>query len=149
MVLDDLSHAWGYYALGDGIALAFEFLASTDLEALEPGRHDVDGAHVFALVSDYDTKPRAEGRWEAHRAHLDIQVVHSGQELVGCTGLQTLAAGPYNVERDVLFAQGDGEFFALTPGRFAIFFPHDAHMPGLRLDGAVRVRKIVMKVRLV
>ena len=36
----------------------------------------------------------------------------------------------------------------VAAGTFAIFFPHDAHMPGLCVDGApVDVKKIVMKVR--
>jgi beta-galactosidase beta subunit len=42
------------------------FLAETDLAQLEPGRHELDGTRLFALVSDYVPRPIAECRWEAH-----------------------------------------------------------------------------------
>ena len=151
MVLDDLANAGAYLSLGPGIARALVYLQQVclrqaDVGAVSAGRHDIDGARVFALISDYETRPREAGVWEAHRRHIDVQYVHAGEERVGRVHLSALDAGPYNAEKDVLFAEGEGEYFALRPGRFAIFFPHDAHMPGLAVGTPGPVRKIVIKV---
>lgn len=148
MILDDLAHAEQYRGLGPGFDRALRYLRTTNLGALETGRHDIDGDNVFALVSDYETKPRQACAWEAHRRHADVQYVHTGTEQMGVAALPTLAAGPYDEEKDVLFAKGSGEFFALRPNRFVILFPHDAHMPGVSAAEPATVRKIVIKVRL-
>jgi YhcH/YjgK/YiaL family protein len=148
MILDDLSHAAHYTGLNPLFERAFAFLRRPDLGALASGRHDIDGDGVFALVADYDTKPRTACAWEAHRRHVDLQFVHSGHERFGIAALSGLAAEPYDAARDVLFAKGEGEFFTLRPNRFVILFPHDAHMPGVAADQPVAVRKIVVKVRL-
>ena len=72
-----------YFNLSPGIRLALEYLEREDLGALGEGRHDVDGDHVFALVSDYDTRLPSETFWEAHRRHVDVQYVHAGIERIG------------------------------------------------------------------
>lgn len=149
MILDQLTHSALYESLSPGLALGLRFLSSTNLGALEGGRHSIDGDAVFALVSDYETKTPEAGAWEAHRQHVDIQCVVSGEERIGCADLSAMQCGPYDESNDVLFAEGDGDVLTLTPGRFAIFFPHDVHMPGLTLGGApARVKKIVVKVRI-
>jgi len=35
----------------------------------------------------------------------------------------------------------------LSAGYFAIFYPEDAHMPGLAVEGPESVKKVVVKVR--
>ncbi len=95
MVRDTLARAGLYQGLGTGIARALEFLTTTDLASLPPGRQDVDGDGVYASVSDYTTKPLSAGRWEAHRRHLDVHCVVCGSELIGVAPAARLAAGPY------------------------------------------------------
>jgi YhcH/YjgK/YiaL family protein len=71
-----------------------------------------------------------------------------GAEVMGCAALADLqVTEPYNVEKDVLFLTGTGNFFTVSAGMFAIFFPHDAHMPQLAVTTPAPVRKIVVKVR--
>ncbi len=129
---------------------ALAFLQSGQAHALPPGRHVVDGDDVFAIVSDYDTKPQAESVWEAHRQHVDVQCLLSGEEWIGVTALETLDSDPYDAEKDILFARGTGEFVSLRPGRFVVLFQHDAHMPGVTAPApaASRVRKLVIKVKM-
>ena len=43
----------------------------------------MEGDRIFALVQRYTTKPRTEGRWEAHRRHIDLQLVVRGAERIG------------------------------------------------------------------
>lgn len=148
MILDDLANAPLYFGLGSGVRSALDYLAQTDLSAVVAGRYAIDGDRVVAGIDDYDTKPESEGLWEAHRRHVDVQCVISGQERVGVTPLMALDASPYDEERDVLFGHGRGDFVTLTPGRFLILFPHDAHMSGRSVGEPTRVRKVVVKIRI-
>ena len=148
MILDDLVHASTYFDLHPRLRIALEWLQAIDPATLTPGRHEIDGDEVFASVTDYDTRPASATRWEAHRRHADVQCVLTGEERIGVTPLRTLQADPYDDDRDILFADGDGPFVALTPGRFVVLFPQDAHMPGVVVDAAAPVRKLVIKLRI-
>ena len=149
MIVDRLAHASEYFNLGQGIRAALEYLQNTDIGELTPGRHDVDGDRLFALVSDYDTKSPDETFWEAHRRHIDVQYVHAGRERIGYGDLVDFAADPYDAERDLVVARGEtGQFVEVQPGGFVILFPHDVHMPGLTAREKARVRKVVVKVRI-
>ena len=146
MILDRLSHASTYNGLPPLLRLALQTLSSTDWGAKPAGRHDIDGSRLFALVSDYETRPESEVPWEAHRQFIDVQYVHSGIERIGHAHLSTLAAGAYDDARDLLSATGHGGFVVLPAGTFAILWPHDAHRPGVAVDTPVPVRKVVLKV---
>jgi len=149
MVHDHIKYASEYFNLSQGIRAALEYLATADLGALEPGRHDVQGDDVFALVSDYRTRTPADAFWEAHRRHVDVQFVHRGVERIAYGDLARFESAPYDAERDLIVATGESErFVEVGPGGFAILFPHDVHMPGLTADRQEAVRKVVVKVRL-
>lgn len=150
MILDHLSNASSYVGLSSRLALALRLARETDWSSRADGRHDLDGERVFALVQEYTTKPREQGRWEAHRAHIDVQLVLSGVEQMGhapITSLQTYE--PYDASRDIeFFADAPGDFLTVRAGMFAILMPQDGHMPGLTPAGAAHghVRKVVLKV---
>lgn len=148
MILDRLAHASIYFGLGEGIAAALRYLQSTDLDALQPGRHDIIGAHVFALVSEYETRSADDVPWEAHRQHIDVQFVHRGEERIGVAHLADLTAGPYDPARDFVPADGTAALFLpLRAGAFAILGSQDAHKPGVAMHAPTRVKKVVVKVR--
>jgi YhcH/YjgK/YiaL family protein len=55
---------------------------------------------------------------------------------------------PYSEEKDIAFYTApDGERMIATPDNFFIFFPDDAHMPGMKVDQNAPVRKVVLKVK--
>ena len=152
MILDTLDHAGNYAGLHPGLELAFGFLRRTDLDALPDGRIDLDGDRVYALLQSYATKPRGEGKPEAHRRYIDVQALLAGREACGYAAVsENLTIDtPYDGARDfMLFRATACDFFTLIPGNFAVFFPHDAHQPGCRVGGeAEAVRKVVVKMRL-
>lgn len=155
MVHGHINHAQEYFNLAPGIRLALDFLARTNLAALAEGRHSVDEDRVFALVSDYATRLPEETFWEAHRRHIDVQFVVSGEERIGYGNIDLFDQDPYDASRDLIVARGQSDgSVAVRPGEFVILFPHDVHMPGLQPtasggDGQRRqVRKVVMKVRI-
>lgn len=148
MVVDLLTNSSLYTGLGERIARGLAWAQEQPLAELAPGRHDIDGQRVFALVSDYDTKPAAEGRWEAHKKYLDLQCLVSGRELIGYTPLASLVGGQYIPEKDIVWLTGHGSFITMEPGRFMLLWPGDGHMPGIAVDGPEPVRKVVVKILL-
>jgi YhcH/YjgK/YiaL family protein len=80
MVKDLLSLSDRYASLGPRFVRAFEFAKTIDVTAMPDGMHQIDGDAVRALVQRYDTKMAGEARWEAHRKHIDLQYVISGEE---------------------------------------------------------------------
>ncbi len=146
MIIDRLAHAGRYAGLGEGLAKALQFLTDSAPEHLAPGRHDIDGERIFALVQDYRTKPIEEGFWEAHRRYIDLQFVAAGRERIGYANLEQLRAGPYDEASDLIRLEGRGDFFEVPAGTFVILMPQDAHMPGIAAGGSAAVKKIVVKV---
>ena len=146
MIIDQLLIAEQYYGLGTGIEAALRYLQQTDFKNVAPERYDIDGDRVYAMVQEYDAKPKAEGFWEAHRKYLDVQYVAAGVEHMGYAAVATLQAGPYEEDKDFIKLEGDGEFFLLREGYFCILAPQDAHMPGMAVGQSAPVKKVVVKV---
>lgn len=150
MILDRLDRSNFYARLGTRFAAGFRYLRSTDLAALNDGRHSILGSDVVALVQSYSTRPPDQKRWESHRRHADIQYIVHGTERVGVAPLRDLQVlPPYDEQKDVEFHAGtaaDGQLLTLSAGEFMIFLPHDLHMPGLWLDKPTEVKKVVVKV---
>jgi len=84
MILDTLAHAERYRALHPLFERAFDFLRDTDLMALAPGKHDVQGEQIFAIVEACEGRTRAEAKLECHRRYIDIQLVLAGVDEMGC-----------------------------------------------------------------
>lgn len=147
MIVDQLVHASLYRPIHARFAMAFDYLAATSLTTLPAGRQTIQGDELFALVNDYLTQPQEKCRFEAHRRYIDIQLMVRGVERIGVANLTALKDNePYVGERDVAFFHGNGDLITLREGTFAIFFPHDAHQPGIALAEPVQCRKIVVKV---
>jgi YhcH/YjgK/YiaL family protein len=129
---------------------AFTFLKENDLAKMEIKRYDIDSDNLYAPVSEYMSKNEEDARFEAHKNYIDIQYVISGKELIGVAPLSQKKEilEPYNPEKDVEFFTVDGaKICPATPDRFFIFFPDDAHRPGVKDGENSQVRKVVVKVK--
>jgi YhcH/YjgK/YiaL family protein len=146
MILDKLENAALYSSISKNLKAGFDFLINTDLIKLEPGKYEIDGKDVFALVSEYESKEHADCRLEAHCKYADIQLIVSGRELIGFAQLnnQTVTS-EYNPDKDIVFFSGETTQLILETGSFAIFFPQDVHRPCMQLDGPEKVKKVVVK----
>lgn len=148
MVTDRLANADLYRSLSPRIAAALKYVESTDFAGLADGRYDVDGDNVFALVQRYSSKPLAEGRWEAHRQHIDLQLVVSGLEQIGYVSIDQLIAEPYDEDRDLTWLSGDaGQWIMVPAGHFMLLWPGDAHMPQVQVGKSNEVLKVVVKIK--
>jgi YhcH/YjgK/YiaL family protein len=150
MILDRIADS-STYPFGSPWSEAFDFIASLAPTA-EPGRHELRGDDMYATVTRYETRPRPEGTFEAHRDYVDIQVLLAGCECIEWAPVECLtAATPYDAGKDVeLYRPPESATASLTlaPGRFAVFFPQDAHMPSLSPGGErTPVTKVVVKIR--
>ena len=149
MILDLLERAAYYAQPGTRLARAFDFLRNEFDSQSPDGRIDVAGDDIFALVQAYPTRPLGECRFEAHRKYIDIQLVLSGGEGMGWAPVPGLeVTEPYDPVTDAGFFALPSLYTTLQvlPGTFALFRPHDAHMPQLRIPASGTVRKVVMKV---
>jgi biofilm protein TabA len=135
-----------------GLEPAFEYLSRVDPANVTPGRTVISGDDVYAIASQYASKPPEALRFEAHRKYIDVQYVLSGQETIGfypsVEGLTVLE--PYDAQKDIAFYAAPSTYTRLPmgAGQVAVLRPGQAHMPGAHLDGAHEVVKIVVKVRL-
>ncbi|CAN5852583.1 YhcH/YjgK/YiaL family protein [soil metagenome] len=146
MIIDTLEHAHRYLQIHPMFALAFAFLASTDLKSLPPGRRELNGQRLIASIDHVTGLGRGRTRLEAHRRYIDIQVAFDGCDEIGWRPLGECRAvdEAHDETRDVGFWKDRPDsWIVLSPGRFAIFFPEDAHAP---LAGSGAVKKAVMKI---
>ncbi|MDZ7595010.1 MAG: YhcH/YjgK/YiaL family protein [Thiobacillus sp.] len=146
MILDTLARSDRYSSLHPLFARAFEFLRSTDLLALAPGMHTIQGEQLFAIVEACAGRTRAEAQLECHRRYIDIQLVLEGVDEMGWKPLAECAdpATDYDDARDIrFFNDAPASWIATPPGSFCLFFPDDAHAP---LVGAGMIRKVVVKI---
>ena len=147
MVLDALSNFPLYLPLHPQFAAAYAFLRAHDIDALPPGRYEIDEAGAFALISEYASRALAECFIECHRRYIDIQLLTRGREGVGYCRRNAGAELPYDAEKDYLKLEGEIDLLTLEPGVFAIFFPDDGHMPMIHLEELPStVKKVVFKV---
>jgi YhcH/YjgK/YiaL family protein len=132
-----------------GLERPFEYLARTDLAALPLGRTDIEGDDVYVMISEAETRPPEQVKFEAHRRYIDIQLVVRGQEAIGVAPAAALVTvEPYDATKDIEFfaTPRESASLALRAGDFAVFVPGDAHRPSLHLDGPHVSRKAVVKV---
>ena len=145
MVVDRLENLERYVSLNPLFAQAVDFLRSTDLNARETGRVVLEEGKLMANFSRLCPKTKEEAKLETHNDFIDIQIPLSGTEIIGYTPRAELPEAAYDAENDISFYEGEAaDYLVINPGMFAIFFPEDAHAPGITAEG---VKKIIMKVR--
>ena len=147
MIIDKLSNAHIYSGLGERINKAFTYLKETDFSKMELGKYEIDGEKIFALVNEYNTKDESEGKLEAHKKYIDVQFVAKGSEQMGYAPLENQKViDEYNEHNDIIFFSGKKSFTQVDEGMFAIFFPTDVHLPGIKVNEKSYVKKVVIKV---
>jgi YhcH/YjgK/YiaL family protein len=147
MIIDKIENAKLYSSLNERIIKALNYIISTDLKNITEGRHDIDSDIIYALINIYDTKDREDCHLEAHRKYIDVQFVVSGSELFGYAPLLNQKPhSEYNSEKDFELFDEEPSFIKFETGMFAIFFPEDLHMPGIKINSHARVKKVVIKV---
>jgi len=150
MIIDTIQNASKYFNVHPLFSRAFEYIQKTDLNTIEPGKYEIDGANLKAIFSNKNGMTAAESvaKFECHNRHIDIQLCIKGIEQIGWKPREkcTVENGEYNTEKDVqLYREQPDMYFQLRDGQFAIFFPEDVHAP---MIGESEIKKLVIKVKL-
>lgn len=149
MIVDNLMNCNLYITIDNRFANVFRFLNENDLCNLEVGKHSIMEDDVFAIVSEYETKDKNEAFWEAHKKYIDIQCLAKGEEQIGILPVEKLdITQAYDNSNDVVLGKAEGKYITLNTGSFVIFYPNDAHKPGIMIDEKAIVKKIVVKVKI-
>lgn len=149
MIIDRLANASLYAHLNSHFAAAFNYLQSAAFSTVAPGRYEIEGDKVFAIVQEYETADAANEQMESHRKYIDVQYVISGEEMVGLALYNNQTCSKtYDADADFMLYADKPDFFApLKAGMFMIFFPTDLHMPCINVgDIPAKVKKVVVKV---
>lgn len=148
MILDSLTNSSQYYVLHPRIEQAFEYLKSLDLHSLPVGKLEIDGKNLFLSVAEMPVKTKEESQLEIHRQYIDIQIPIDGVELMGWKSSTQLSlpVGVYESAKDYQFYNDlPTNYIEVKPFEFAIFFPSDAHQPGIT---TVNHKKLIVKILL-
>ncbi len=147
MIIDTLDNFGKYVAVNPLFAEVEKFLKENDLNALEPGKHEIKGKELFVNIAVAKGKTPDEAVLETHVNMIDIQIPLDGPETYGYTPLCRLPETPYNAEKDIT-KYGDlmaESYVDCQPGMFAVFFPQDGHAPCISM--APEIKKAIFKVK--
>lgn len=152
MIHTTLAHLERYLTLHPRLETAFQSVAALANQPFQPGITEIEGREVYCNAFAYDTHTQETGQLEAHQLYIDVMYVKSGQEIIAWCPRERLKAvtRAYNPAEDALLAdmQDNCSMLNLAQGDVAIFFPEDAHCPGITADRQQHVEKIVVKVKL-
>ncbi len=146
MIFDTLEYSDRYTSLHPFFRRAFDALATTNFEMLEPGRHAIDGDRIYISLDHKNGRGREGARLEAHKRYIDIQLTIDGEEEIGWRPISDChkSITKYDAATDVqFFADPPRTWVRVLPGYFAIFFPEDAHAP---LAGHGPLKKAIAKI---
>ncbi|MDH4284012.1 MAG: YhcH/YjgK/YiaL family protein [Gallionellaceae bacterium] len=146
MIFSNIESARRYASLHSLFQQAFDYVRTTDLLALVPGRYPIIGEQLFVIIENAEGRAHEAARLECHRRYIDIQLVLAGGEEMGWKPLADCKqpVDPFNVGKDIqFFHDAPVSWIAVPPGHFCIFFPEDAHAP---LVGSGSIRKAIFKV---
>ena len=104
MILDSLRN-WAFYCGADSrLKRALEYLAAADLNTLEPGRYEIEGAEIFMKVTEGELKREEEASLEVHDKYIDVQVLIAGEvETMGWRERREcrVPRGPFDAEEEL------------------------------------------------
>ena len=145
MVIDNLKNLRDYESLNPLFGKAFDYIESTDLNALEPGKIVLIEKELIVNVNQIPAKTKEEAKLETHNEYVDIQLPLSDVEVMGYTQRVDLPEAEYDASIDMTLYDGAAaDYITVKPGMFTLFFPGDGHAPGITPTG---LKKIIIKVK--
>ncbi len=137
-----------YQANQEGWDKAFAYLKSGELAGIAPGRYEIDGENVFAIITEGPAKEFDSTRFEAHLNYIDIHYVIEGKEKIGKAPVASAnIIQEYDSAKDIAFYTADGKYYESSPEIYFIMFTGDAHRPGIKADDSAVLKKLVIKVK--
>lgn len=146
MIIDKVENLKNYAQVNPLFPKVVEFIQQHDLNALEPGKYEIEGKDLFVNIQMAKGKTPAEAVIETHNRMIDIQIPLSDAETFGYTQRDQLPDAEYNAEKDITKIPGlAADSYVTAPvGAFCIFFPQDGHAPCIA--GVPEIKKAIFKV---
>lgn len=149
MITDKIENAHIYIGLNKRIEIALNYIQNTNFTNIELGKHEIDGDNIFAIVSEYETKNAEDCLLEGHKKYIDLQYIIEGSEQIGFASYSNqLPIEKYNNTDDYWLFKCNYSLMTLHKGFFAILFPDDLHIPGLKVKDPSKVKKLVVKIKI-
>ena len=150
MIISTLHHARKKYEQ-DFFKQIFSFLSTLNAQT-SLGRHIISTElGIFAELNEYTPRARNKLFYESHKEYIDLQYVFDGAEYIFSAPPEQLKIKEdFTPERDIIFYKKSSVYSSktlLNSETFALFFPEDAHMPGVTsCKNPLAVRKAVVKI---
>ena len=136
MIIDKTENLEKYASINPLFPKVVEFLKTNDLNALEPGKYEIQGKDLFVNIQ------MAKGK-TPDEAVIPI----TAAETFGYTQREQLPVAEYNAEKDITKIPdlAADSYVTCQPGMMAIFFPQDGHAPCIA--GVPEIKKAIFKVK--
>ncbi len=149
MIIDKIENISIYKNIPD---IARNFILNLKNETPSFGKHILSDS-IYANVEAYNTKLLENGKFEAHKDYIDIQILVKGQEQIFVAPQNSLIVSEsYDAKRDIEFYSNNISTYSsikLDGTNFAMLFPHEAHAPQISIDEKVEnVLKVVVKIKM-
>ena len=147
MIYATLTEAPSYRGLHPRLDRVLELLTPEYLASVPTEKRSLEGEELFVTRFDVSSTTDESRLFEYHRRYLDVFVTVEGRERVDVASPEAVAlqvqqgdywGGSAKAEQSVL----------LSPGRFLVLFPGDAHRPGMAVEEEESISRIVFKVLL-
>lgn len=149
MIFDDIRHVEVYSHGNPLLRDSIDFILNNKFSFKNPQTYEIGTEGIYAIPQEYTLKKKEDRSIESHRRYIDVHVMMKGMEYLGYADKNTLHVSGYDEEHDTERLTGTLTFLPFRKDCFAVLFPQDAHMPGVRGQGsAAIVKKIVIKVPL-
>lgn len=145
MIYANLSNASRYFGIHPRLDAALKLLTPAFLSTVGPARQSIEGDLLYVTRFDVQTSTDETRSFEYHRRYLDIFTLAEGCERVDIATPEALCVTEQH--DDYWGCTGSAEqSVILTPGRFLVLFPGDAHRPGMAAGEARNIARIVFKI---
>ena len=145
MIYASLTDAPAYRGIHPRLDRVLSLLTSDFLETVGTQRQELEGEALYVTRFDVVSSADEARLFEYHRSYLDVFVTVRGCERVDLASPEALTlreqtgdywGGSAVPEQSVL----------LSPGRFLVLFPGDAHRPGMAAARPEALSRIVFKI---
>ncbi|MBQ0076988.1 MAG: YhcH/YjgK/YiaL family protein [Bacteroidales bacterium] len=149
MILDKLENADLYFEAVPRFREFMQFFNDNDLEELPACKIKLMGDDLFVNILDFKGKAEKDCKMEAHQDYIDIQIPLGDDEQMGWKAQEDCqeVSAEYDEGKDVEFYKDKATTMLTVPkGHFVVFFPSDAHQPGIAAGKSYR--KIIVKTKI-
>ena len=145
MIYASLTDAPAYRGIHPRLDRVLSLLTPDFLETVGTQRQELEGEALYVTRFDVVSSADEARLFEYHRSYLDVFVTVRGCERVDLASPEALTlreqtgdywGGSAVPEQSVL----------LSPGRFLVLFPGDAHRPGMAAARPEALSRIVFKI---